>query len=301
MKIKKIILKALLILLMIITVFAAFTLVKGFISSQVVNDENKFSGNDLSNGNKIKQKNKDELLFLFAGVDSTGEKVNTRTDTLMLVLMNKSNKTIDIISIPRDTRVNVDGNLNKINSAHSYGGIENTIKTIRDFMYIDLDYYAAISFKGVEEGVDYLGGVDIDVPQEIAEAQEIEPGMHSFNGKEALEYCRFRKGYITADLGRIKCQQDFVVQFIKNMTKVKNIFKIPGLFSKVNKNIETNIKMSTIMSFAWAFRNTDDAQINTQVIPGYPDMIDGVSYYIPDNEGTIDIRNKILYNYLLEE
>ena len=59
--------------------------------------------------------------------------------------------------------------------------------------------------------------------------------------------------------------------------------------------------MSTIMSFAWAFRNTDDAQINTQVIPGYPDMIDGVSYYIPDNEGTIDIRNKVLYNYLLEE
>lgn len=301
MKIKKIILKALLILLMIITVFAAFTLVKGFISSQVVNDENKFSGNDLSSGNNIKQKNKDELLFLFAGVDSTGEKLNTRTDTLMLVLMNKKSKTIDIISIPRDTRVYVDGNLDKINAAHSYGGMGDTIRTVRDFLYIDLDYYAEISFKAVEDGVDKLGGVDIDVPKEIAEAQEIEPGLHHFNGKEALDYCRFRKGYANADLGRISCQQDFVVQFIKNMTKVKNIIKIPGVISKVNENMDSNIKMSTILSFAWAFRNIDDAEINTQTIPGYPDMIDGVSYYIPDNEGTIDIRNKILYNYLLEE
>ena len=85
------------------------------------------------------------------------------------------------------------------------------------------------------------------------------------------------------------------------MTKLKNIIKIPGVISKVSSNMDSNISMSTILSFAWAFKNIDDAQINTQTIPGYPDMIDGISYYIPDNEATIDIRNKILYNYLLEE
>lgn len=301
MKIKKIVIKAILIILMIITVAFAFVFIKGFISSTIVKDENKFTGKDLGSGNKIEQKNEDELLFLFAGVDSTGEKYNTRTDTLMLVLMNKDTKSIEILSIPRDTRVYVKGNLDKINAAHSYGGMDETIKTIRNFLEIDLDYYAEVSFQAVEDGVNALGGVDIKVPEQIASAQEIEPGIHHFDGKQALDYCRFRKGYANADLGRIDCQQDFVIQFIKNMTKPKNILKIPGVISKVNSNMDSNIKMSTILSFAWAFRNIEDAEINTQTIPGYPDMIDGISYYVPDNEATIDIRNKILYNYLLEE
>ena len=179
--------------------------------------------------------------------------------------------------------------------------MDETIKTIRNFLEIDLDYYAEVSFQAVEDGVNALGGVDIKVPEQIASAQEIEPGIHHFDGKQALDYCRFRKGYANADLGRIDCQQDFVIQFIKNMTKPKNILKIPGVISKVNSNMDSNIKMSTILSFAWAFRNIEDAEINTQTIPGYPDMIDGISYYVPDNEATIDIRNKILYNYLLEE
>ena len=301
MDIKKKLIKTILIILMLITVGFAFIFIKGFISSAVVKDENNFTGEDLGKGNKIEQKNENELLFVFAGVDSTGEKVNTRTDTLMLVLMNKDTKSIDILSIPRDTRVYVEGNLDKINAAHSYGGMDETIKTIRDFLSIDLDYYAEVSFQAVEDGVDALGGVEINVPEQIASAQGIKPGLNYFDGKQALDYCRFRKGYANADLGRIACQQDFVVQFIKNMTKIKNIIKIPGVVSKINSNMDSNIKMSTILSFAWAFRNIDDAEINTQTIPGYPDMIDGISYYIPDNEATIDIRNKILYNYLLEE
>lgn len=301
MNIKKRIIKAILIILMGLTVLFAIQLVRGFIGSQIIKDENNFTGSDLGEGNKIEQKNKDELLFVFAGVDATGEKFGTRTDTLMLVLMNKENKTIDIISIPRDTRVNVDGNMDKINAAHSYGGMDDTIKTIRNFLSIDLDYYAEVSFQAVEDGVDALGGVDINVQDQIATAQNIEPGLHHFNGKEALDYCRFRKGYANADLGRISCQQDFVVQFIKNMAKPKNIIKIPGVISKVSSNMDSNISMTTILSFAWAFKNIDDAQINAQTIPGYPDMIDGISYYIPDNEATIDLRNKILYNYLLEE
>lgn len=301
MKAKKTILKIILSILMIITVIFAFSLVKGFISSNIVKDENKFTGKDLGEGNNIEQKNKDELLFVFAGVDSTGEKTNTRTDTLMLILMNKSTRTIDIISIPRDTRVYVEGNLDKINAAHSYGGMDETIKTIRDFLSIDLDFYAEVSFEAVKDCVDALGGVDIDVPESVAQAQNIKEGVHHFDGPEALNYVRFRKGYANADLGRISTQQDFVVQFIKNMTKPKNIIKIPNLISKVSSNMDTNINMSTILSFAWAFKNIDDAEINTQTIPGYPDMIDGISYYIPDSEATIDIRNKILYNYLLEE
>lgn len=299
--IKKTILKLILIVLMAITAILAFFVLKGLISTHFVKNENNFDGSDLAQGNVIEQKNKDELLFLFAGVDSTGEKLNTRTDTLMLVLMNKATKNIDIISIPRDTLVYINGQPDKINAAHSYGGMDMTIKTIRDFLSIDLDYYMEVSFKAVEKGVDALGGVKIDVKEPIAQAQNIEPGLHVFNGEEALNYVRFRKGYSNADLGRIAAQQDFMVQFIKQLSKPSNILKIPKVFASVSSNMDTNINTKNLISFAWAFKNISDAQINTYTIPGYPDMIDGVSFYIADSESTIDIRNQVLYNYLLEE
>src|SRR5699024_7242827 len=106
----------------------------------------------------------------FAGVDSNGKDTGTRTDTLMLVLCNKITKDIQIISVSRDTRVFVNGNLDKINSAHSYGGMPLTIKTIREFMGIDLDYFLQVSFEGVVDGVDALGGIDINVDQRVADA-----------------------------------------------------------------------------------------------------------------------------------
>ncbi|MDY3006997.1 LCP family protein [Anaerococcus sp. AGMB00486] len=299
--IKKTIIKLILIILMAITLFLAIFVIKGLISSSIVKNENNFIGDDLSDGNTIEQRHKDELFFLFAGVDSTGEKTNTRTDTLMLVLMNKSTKTIDIISIPRDTRVYIEGELDKINAAHSYGGMDMTIKTIRDFLGIDLDYYCEVNFQAVVDGVDALGGIDIDVKEPIANAQDIEPGLHRFNGQEALNYVRFRKGYSNADLGRIATQQDFLVQFISELSKPSKLLRIPMVFSKLSSNMDTNINYKNLLSFGWAFKNISQAQITTYTIPGYPDTIDGISYYIPDSEATIDIRNQVLYNYLLEE
>lgn len=299
--IKKTIIKTILIILMGITIFLAFSVIKGLISSNIVRNENDFTGDDLADGNTIEQKNKDELLFLFAGVDSTGEKTNTRTDTLMLVLMNNATKSIDIISIPRDTRVYIEGELDKINAAHSYGGMDMTIKTIRDFLGIDLDYYCEVSFQAVVDGVDALGGIDIDVKEPIAQAQGMNPGIHTFNGEQALNYVRFRKGYSNADLGRIATQQDFVVQFIKELSRPTNLLRLPMVFSKVSSNMDTNIDYKNLISFGWTFKNISEAQITTYTIPGYPDTIDGISYYIPDTEATIDIRNQVLYNYLLEE
>lgn len=299
--VKKTIIKIILIVFMALTAFLAFFVLKGLISSSILKNENSFTGDDLSDGNVIEQKHKNELFFLFAGVDSTGEKVNTRTDTLMLVLMNKSNKTIDIISIPRDTRVYVDGNLDKINAAHSYGGIDMTIRTIRDFLGVDLDYYCEVSFQTVVDIVDALGGVDIDVKEPVALAQGLQTGVNRFNGKEALDYVRFRKGYLNADLGRIATQQDFVVQLIKEISKPKNMLKLPIVFSKVSSNMDTNIGAKNLVSFAWTFKNMSDAEINTYTIPGYPDTIDGISYYIPDSQEAINIRNQVLYDYILEE
>ena len=298
--IKNKILKIVLLVLMFVTIITAFRIIKGMVGGMKRGLDNSFSGEDLGEGNKIQQKNPDELLFVFAGVDDDGSKTNTRTDTLMLVLMNKKNKTIDIISIPRDTRVYIEGDLDKINAAHSYGGIDETIKTIRTFLNIDLDYYMQVSFQSVVDIIDAMGGVDINVSEDIADAMEIDSGIHKFNGEEALAYVRFRKGYANADIGRISTQQDFMVQLIKQMLKPKNIIKLPKIYSKTSSKIDTNISNGTLLSFAFAFRSISKAEINTYTIPGEGEMIDGISYYVAYEQKTIDLRNQILYNYIMD-
>ncbi|MDO4594620.1 MAG: LCP family protein [Tissierellia bacterium] len=294
---KKII-KIILIALMILVGFYAIQIIMGLFSFSGVKDENKFDDEDLASGNRIEQRDKNELLFLFTGVDKDGSKVGTRTDTIMLVKANKSTKKIDIISIPRDTRCYVNGQLDKINAAHSYGGIDMTIKTIRYFLGIDLDYFVEVPFDAVVNVVDAMGGVDIDVNEQTAYAMGMNPGMHTFDGREALKYVRFRKGYQNADLGRINTQQDFMKQLFSQMMKPKNILKFPGVFKTASSEIDTNIKKTTMFSFAFAFRHLKNEDITTYTIPGEAEYIDDVSYYVAYPEETLNLRDQVLSTYV---
>ncbi|MDD7305565.1 MAG: LCP family protein [Peptoniphilaceae bacterium] len=286
-------LKVLIIILLIITAFTAIRLIFAIINSSTNSD-------DFYDNTQFSQPNQDQLFFLFTGLDAEGEDTGSRTDTLMLVLCKKSSKEIKIISIPRDTRVYVNGNLDKINSAHSYGGMPLTIKTLRDFFGIDLNNYLQVSFQGVVDGVDALGGVEVDVDQRVADAMKMNPGPHVFDGEKALWYVRFRKGYNDADLGRIKTQQDFVISFVKQALKPKNLLKLPKLYSAMSKNMKTNIPFSTLASFAWTFKSISNADIATYTVEGSPEIIDGISYLIPNNQSVEDLRNEILYDYLTQ-
>lgn len=297
--IMKKILKLILIALMIVVVIFAVTIVKGIFSFTSNDDEDDFSADDLSYDNEIKKVNEDEILFLLTGVDDNGAEYGTRTDTMMLVKANKDTKTVDIISIPRDTRCYVDGSLDKINAAHSYGGIDLTISTIRDFLGIDLDYYVKVSFDSVVDTIDAMGGVDIDVSEDIANAMEIEPGVHTFNGKQALDYVRFRKGYANADLGRISTQQDFIKQVLVQAMSPKKFLKWPKIFDTLSSGMSTNIPKSEILSFAFAFRNLESENMNSYTLPGEGEYIDGVSYFVAYPEETMELRDEILYDYVI--
>lgn len=292
----KLILKIIIAILLIFVGLSFIRILFGLMYSNV-SPENNFVASYLHQGNEIKQRDPDELLFLFTGVDSTGENTGTRTDTMMLVLANKKLKKIDIISIPRDTRVNINGNFDKINAAHSYGAMPLTLKTVRELMGIDIDYFIQVSFQSVIDGVDALGGIEIDVDEKVANAMNMNSGLHTFNGKDALWYVRFRKGYIDADLGRINTQQNFIKEFVKQSLKFTTIYKLPRIYKAVSKNMETNIPFSTLLSYSWSFRDIDSKNIETHLIEGYPEIIDGVSYYIPNEENIRDIRNNLLYNY----
>lgn len=251
---------------------------------------------------------KDEMLFLMLGVDSNDldEHSNIRTDTMILSRVNFKTGQTSLISIPRDTRVMLKGKLDKINHAHSYGGIDLTLRTVREFLDIDLDYYVKVNYQAVKEIVNAIGGVEIDIPKRMKHTDttknqefyiDLQKGIQTLNGDKALEYLRFRS-YPDGDIGRVKAQQIFIKEFANQAFSIKNIFKIPKIIKTYYDYVDTNIPIKTVLK-ATNFNKEDileNIKINT--IPGEGKTINGISYYIYEEEATQDMIEEMLGDYL---
>lgn len=261
-----------------------------------------------------KEENKDELLFLILGVDSNDidEYSGIRTDTIILSKVNFKTGDIDLLSIPRDTRVKVKGKLDKINHAHSYGGVDLTLETVREFLDIELDYYVKVNYEAVREVVNYIGGVEIDVPRRMKYDDttkgkefhvDIKKGVQTLNGDKALEYLRWRKnndgsGYPGGDVGRVEAQQVFIKELIKQTIDVKNLFKIPKLIKTYYDYVDTNIPLSTMLKSGNMARKIDMEKMNTSTIPGEGQYINKISYFIYEPIPTEELIKSMFGDYL---
>jgi len=266
---------------------------------------------NLGENNKIKPAVDNELLFLLAGTDQNSGDSNghTRSDTMMLIKIDFKDGNVDILSLPRDTRVPVNGKKDKLNHAASYGGIELTMKTIRDWLDIDLDYYMRVNFESTVQLVDLIGGVEIDVPEVVANGINNNPGVHNgvkikaglqrLDGKQALEFVRFRKGYATGDYGRVEAQQKFMTALIKELFKPKNILNFPNFIDLAIKDTDTNISKLYLLSKISSAAKFDSDNIDRHIIPGDGEYIDNVSYFVYNRKKTIELRNELYNEYRL--
>lgn len=265
---------------------------------------------DFEEDNKIEPKVKNEILFLLMGVDAKDVKKSkgTRTDTMMLIKVNFEDGSIDLLSIPRDTRVSVRGNEDKINHAHAFGGVELTMKTTRDFLNLDIDYYVKVDYRAVKEVVNAIGGVDIDVPKNMKYKDpaadpplniDIKKGFQTLNGDLAHDFLRYRSGYSDGDLGRIKAQQLFMKEFIKQTLKLKNIVKLPKIINSYYDYVETNIPLTIMLKGATSAKKIDIENMKTATVPGTDKKIKGVDYLIYNAEETEAIVEEMFGDYLL--
>ena len=258
--------------------------------------------------NTILDRTGDHFRILVLGVDSKDYKINksVRSDTIMLVDFNSKTGEINIVSIPRDTRTAIKGRKyqEKINHSFAYGGPELTLDTVSKLLKIQIDNYVVVDYKAVREYIDLIGGVDLFVPMDMKYTDpaadpplliDLKEGQQNLNGDKALQYLRFRKGYKDADLGRIKAQQIFLKAMIKQSIKPSTIIKFPKIINIYKENIETNLPLLGALKEAVFFFKYDLENIEAFTIKGQPKTIEGVSYYIVDENGLVELINdKIL-------
>ena len=251
----------------------------------------------------------DNVSILFIGIDDSDTRHQgseaSRSDALLLATLNKEDKSVKLVSIPRDSYVyipKVDYE-DKITHAHAFGGTIATIETVEELFDIPVDYYVRMNFNAFIDVVDALGGIDLDVniPYAFYEKDEndrytiyLQPGYHHLNGREALALARTRKH--DTDFARGERQQDIIRAIANKALSVSAITKYDEVLMAIGDNMTTNLTFDDMKSF-FTYFSSGMPQIDNLTLDGHSDMSTGIYYYKLDEESLEETKH-ILQSHL---
>ena len=232
-----------------------------------------------------------KINILLIGIDKDG----LHTDTIMIASYDLDNDKVNILSIPRDTRMYVGGRYQKINCAYAItkngkrNGVNGTIEAVSRLTAIPINYYIEFTFETFREVVDALGGIDFDVPQNMNYDDpyqnlhiHLTKGYQHLDGDKAEQLVRFRK-YPMGDIDRVKVQQRFIKAFAEQKLNSSIIGSLPDLFKVLQKDVKTNFKASDVAKYAVNLMDLSSENVAAYSLPGMSDSESyGASYWIPD-------------------
>lgn len=247
-----------------------------------------------------------QLNILLLGVDDFGAH-NFRTDVIILASINPKYKTVSLISFPRDLYVTIPGYWsNRINTAWALGGFELLAKTFEVNFGIRPDKYMMVNYNGFKDVVNSLGGIDVNVTEELQDACEtnpsgwcvIEPGETHMDGGQALWYSRSRK--TTSDFDRNRRAQDVVLAIFRKAVNLNMLVKLPELYGLYREYVDTDVQLMDalpLLPMASSLMNTDN--IHRYAVT--PAMVynwitaEGAMVLMPDNYAISNMLNEALY------
>ncbi len=238
--------------------------------------------------------------ILLLGVDEGG----MRSDTIMLVSLNGKTDKVNVLSIPRDTRVPVGNGYQKINAAIGIGAQEVrkgnlqepeelSVEKVKLLTGLPIHYFMSIDFDGFKEVIDVLGGVDFEVPFNMVYDDpyqnlhiNLKKGMQHLDGKAAHDFVRFRqgnpgyRGYANGDLGRIEAQQAFLRALVEQKLRPQYLLKANELFEVIRKYVRTNYSARDLVKHLGIIKDIKAEDVTMHQLPNYTQTISGISYVI---------------------
>ena len=280
-------------ILILVVVFILSGMVGAFFANALVDNKPDYNEDD-KKGMLVA---KDKATVMIMGVDERADDVG-RSDTLMIATLDPDENQAALLSVPRDTRVKIKGHgFDKINAAYAYGGRKLTQETIESLLNTHIDHYIKINVHGFTKIIDALGGIDIDVEKRMYYEDpwdddgglyiDLQPGMQHMDGKTAITYVRYRDE--EGDIGRIKRQQNFMKAVMDKLVSPTIIPKLPAIVSAVSDSVETDMSVSEILSFLGTLQDAKDNGLKSEMLPGKPVYIEGISYWVPDISKTRQI------------
>ena len=241
-----------------------------------------------------------QVNFLVCGLDESGQ----MTDIIMVASIDLKKNTVNVLQIPRDTYVESGvGSTNKINSAYGSGEksvtpINRLIKVINEQYQLKIDHYATVTIKSFRNIVDAIGGVPIDMPYQIGNAELgiIPAGKQTLDGKHAEWLVRHRHTYADQDIGRMKILRLFLASALQQVKKIgtKEVTKIiPAVYG----NVTTDLSMSDMKKYASLALNINMDSIKMFIVPGEGITYKGQSVWSMHYYETADMLNEYFRPY----
>ena len=242
-------------------------------------------------------------------VNNPNDESIKRTDTMMLINFNPQTKKVNIVSIPRDTMIYINGRRWKINAAYPIGGDERVIKEVQDILSVNVNYLVKVNYAAFRDFIDAIGGVDMKIKYDMDYTDKSQNLRIKFkkgteehlDGKRAEEFFRWRKnndgtGLPNGDIDRIKNQHEFLAQVVKKCATPAIIFKMPKILKVMETNIETNMPGTSIFKYALKLMTLKAGNINMTTIKGTPQMISGQSYFVFNKQANQQLINSLNSN-----
>lgn len=294
--------RALKIILTVLVIFAAL----GFITMglDIFDDSDVLT--PLENG---------KINVLMLGVDEEG----LRTDAIMIASYDVNEAQVNMLSVPRDTKVYVTNRdvTRKINEVHAMSskqksgeilGAEATAEAVSQLTGIPINYYVEFSFSAIDNLFDALGPVEFDVPDVEGKGRgmnyddpvqnlhiHLKPGLQQLTGNEVQQFVRYRKSNSGAgsgsDTDRVARQQEFVKAVVDQKVNVTLIPKLPGIFAQLSKEIKTNISAGDVTRYLRYLNKLTGESMHSYSLPGETKTIRGGSYFICNLEETKVLMN----------
>lgn len=260
---------------------------------------------------------------LLVGTDIRKENERGRSDTVILMSVDTLQKKIILTSFMRDTYLVIPGlGKNRLNAAYNYGGTEKLIDTIESNFDIYIDDYLQVDFEAFIEGIDAVGGVEIDVSSaeienmnisidEVNKIMGIDPekdimdpyadaGLVKLNGAQALAYARIRH-VGNADFERTERQRRVLTEAIDNAKKM-DVFEIDRALRKILPNITTDVSQTEILSYLKETPNIEEYEVITQRVPADETLYDmrvlGMAVLGMDLEANKEMLMETIYGIL---
>ena len=241
--------------------------------------------------------------ILLAGTDASGD----RTDTIMLLNIDRKAGKLSLMSIPRDTKVNSTYTPHKINAAYGVNGsgeqgMDALMEYVSECIGFRPDGYMLIDLNVFVELVDLMGGVRFDVPCDMYYNDptqdlyiNLQAGEQKLNGQQAMSVVRFRSGYAMADLERVNVQRDFLSAALHQWVSVKNLWKLPKALSLLLDHTLTDLSTANLL---WMAESVVLCGTGDMMMTTIPHGLSGDGEYVLiDAQKTLDLVNESFCPY----
>jgi len=245
----------------------------------------------------------ERLHLVLLGLDAIDPAEMSRADSVLFVSADPKEQRVAILSIPRDTWVNIPGHgWDKINATTVYGGPELTCQVVSGLLGLPVEHYVMVGYDGFRELVDLLGGVTLEVEQRMYYRDlratpplviDLQPGEQRLDGDKALQYVRYRCDGL-GDITRTQRQQKFLAALANEMMKPGNIVKLPKLVPELNDCVATNLALRDMLRWAGVARKLDGVEVVSATLPGNFLDYNGLSYWSVDPARAKEVAVKLI-------